>query len=63
MSVTIPRTYYKTLTLAVALAFVYLAILVKLSDDWWSGIATAAVAVSMLAFVLRLTRLFKRITQ
>jgi hypothetical protein len=63
MSVTIPRTNYKTLTIAAALAFGYFATLVKLSGDWWSGIATATVAVSMLAFVLRLALLFKEITQ
>jgi exosortase len=36
MSVTIPRTYYKPLAIAAALAFVYFATLVKLSRDWWS---------------------------
>ena len=36
MSVTIPRTYYKTLAIAAALAFVYFATLVKLNGDWWS---------------------------
>jgi hypothetical protein len=63
MSVTIPRTDYKTLTIAAALALGYFATLVKLSGNWWSGIATATVAVSMLAFVLRLALLFKEITQ
>ncbi|HKP37105.1 MAG TPA: exosortase [Pyrinomonadaceae bacterium] len=36
MSVTISRNYYKALALAAALAFVYFAMLVKLSRDWWS---------------------------
>lgn len=36
MSVTIPRTYYKALAIAAALAFVYFATLLKLSRDWWS---------------------------
>jgi exosortase len=35
MSVTIPRTHYKTLAIAAALAFVYFATLLKLSRDWW----------------------------
>ncbi len=36
MSVTIPRTLYKPLAIATALAFVYFATLMKLGRDWWS---------------------------
>jgi exosortase len=36
MSVTIPRKLYQPLAIAVALAFVYFTVLVKLAGDWWN---------------------------
>jgi len=36
MSVAIPRKLYQPLAIAVALAFVYFTVLVKLGRDWWN---------------------------
>lgn len=36
MSVAIPRKLYQPLTIAVALAFVYFTVLLKLGRDWWN---------------------------
>ncbi|HVS20864.1 MAG TPA: exosortase [Pyrinomonadaceae bacterium] len=36
MSVAIPRKFYQPFAIAVALAFVYFTVLVKLGRDWWS---------------------------
>ena len=36
MSVAIPRKLYKPLAIAIALAFVYFTVLLKLGRDWWS---------------------------
>lgn len=36
MSVAVPRKLYQPLTIAVALAFVYFTVLVKLGGDWWN---------------------------
>jgi len=36
MSVAVPRKFYQPLTIAVALAFVYFTVLLKLSGDWWN---------------------------
>jgi exosortase len=36
MSVAIPRKLYQPLTIAVALAFVYFTVLLKLGADWWN---------------------------
>jgi len=36
MSVAIPRKLYQPLTIAVALAFVYFTVLLKLGGDWWN---------------------------
>jgi exosortase len=36
MSVAVPRKLYQPLTIAVALAFVYFTVLLKLGGDWWS---------------------------
>jgi exosortase len=36
MSVAIPRKLYQPVTIAVALAFVYFSVLLKLSGDWWN---------------------------
>jgi exosortase len=35
MSVAVPRKLYQPLTIAVALAFVYFTVLLKLGGDWW----------------------------
>src|SRR2546425_811725 len=36
MSVAIPRTPYKLLAIAVAVAFSYFSVLLKLGRDWWT---------------------------
>lgn len=36
MSVAVPRKFYQPLTIAVALAFVYFTVLLKLGGDWWN---------------------------
>jgi len=36
MSVAIPRKLYQPLTIAIALAFVYFTVLLKLGADWWN---------------------------
>jgi exosortase len=36
MSVAVPRKLYQPLTIAVALAFVYFTVLLKLGGDWWN---------------------------
>ena len=36
MSVAVPRRLYQPLTIAVALAFVYFTVLLKLGGDWWN---------------------------
>ena len=36
MSVAIPRKLYQSVTIAVALAFVYFTVLLKLGGDWWT---------------------------
>lgn len=36
MSVAIPQKFYKPVAIALALAFVYFAVLMKLSRDWWT---------------------------
>lgn len=36
MSVAIPQKFYKPLAIGLALAFVYLAVLMKLGTDWWN---------------------------
>ena len=35
MSVAIPRKFYKPLAIAVAVAFLYFTVIVKLANDWW----------------------------
>lgn len=35
MSVAIPRKFYQPIAIAVALAFLYFTVLVKLGNDWW----------------------------
>jgi exosortase len=36
MSVAVPRKFYQPLAIAVALAFVYFTVLLKLGGDWWN---------------------------
>ena len=36
MSVAVPRKLYQPLTIAIALAFVYFTVLLKLGGDWWN---------------------------
>jgi exosortase len=36
MSVAVPRKFYQPLAIAVALAFVYFTVLLKLGSDWWN---------------------------